>query len=145
MVPFAVGARSAMALTMPVPIGPMWASAPTVCVRRWCLRYRYRAGRCGHRPLRCVRPAMVHLARRHGQIDNPPLRSRLRSSRRGRCPHRPASFCVQGSPITAAGAHMPPLPGCVDRKPRNTDALRVKVSLCGRAARGALRPLQTTQ
>ena len=105
MVPFAVGARSAMALTMPVPIGPMWASAPTVCVRRWCLRYRYRAGRCGHRPLRCVRPAMVHLARRHGQIDNPPLRSRLRSSRRGRCPHRPASFCVQGSPPNRTVSH----------------------------------------
>ena len=30
MVPFAVGARSAMVLTMSVPSGPMWASAPSV-------------------------------------------------------------------------------------------------------------------
>ena len=44
--------------------------------------------------------------------------------RRGRCPHRPASFCVQGSPPAAAGvgrhAHMPPGPGRDDRKPANS-------------------------
>ena len=44
--------------------------------------------------------------------------------RRGRCPHRPASFCVQGSPPAAAGvgrhAHMPPGSGRDDRKPANS-------------------------
>ena len=42
--------------------------------------------------------------------------------RRGRCPHRPARFCVQGSPPTAAGvgrhAHMPPKPGALWWRPR---------------------------
>ena len=50
------GVRSTEVLLMPVPSGPMWASAPTVCVWRWCIR---RGGA-------------------HGRIYNPPLRPYLR-------------------------------------------------------------------
>ena len=63
--------------------------------------------------VRWVRSAGVHPTQR--------LRPRLRSSRRGRCPHRPASLCVQGSPPAAAGvgrhAPVPPWPDFVTCKP----------------------------
>ena len=42
-----------------------------------------------------------------GRICNPPLQTRSRSSRRGRCPHRPARFCVQGSPPSAYAQSLP--------------------------------------
>ena len=41
-------------------------------------------------PLRRVCSARVLPTREHGRIYNPPLRTRLRFPRRGRCPHRPA-------------------------------------------------------
>ena len=39
------GVRSAMALLMSIPNGPMWASAPTECGRRWCIRHTGARGR----------------------------------------------------------------------------------------------------
>ena len=39
------GVRSAMVLLMSIPGGPMWASAPTECGRRWCIRHTGARGR----------------------------------------------------------------------------------------------------
>ena len=91
-------------------------STPRCCLRR---------GRCPHRPAGlCVRAALAGCTRCHsccrgalymrpaqpsqppgpgtqrtrfGRICNPPLRTRLRFPRRGRCPHRPAGLCVRAA------------------------------------------------
>ena len=72
--------RSARVLLMPVPGGPMWASAPTECLRRWCVRRDCR-GALYMRPAQLPQPPGPGTQRaRFGRIYNPPLRY-VRSAR----------------------------------------------------------------
>ena len=93
--------RSAVVLLMSIPSGPMWASAPTGCGRRWCVR-RGGAARAAMK----AAPTPRFLFSRRGGLYGRPEAVALRQGsmvppRRSRCPHRPASPRVRGSPPSA--------------------------------------------
>ena len=69
-----------------------------------------RSSEPGHGGMRACRPTPTAVIRVHApgwQADAPLLRTRPRSSRRGRCQHRPASRRVQSTSPTAKAPSLP--------------------------------------